>query len=100
MNLEFFPHFFRKNYPKVEATNEEIEEIGTEFKKYLEKKFDGQMQKLEKVWDIDAKTVIMNQVNKNPFTTNGYHPALIIHFSDFVEKMKNETQETICYTKK
>ena len=90
MNLEFFPQFFRTTYPMVDATNEEMMEIGKEFKEYLQKKFEGKEEILKPIWDIDAKTVIMNQVNKVPFTMKGYNPALIIHFGEFAkEQSKN-----------
>jgi hypothetical protein len=93
MNLEYFPQFFRINYPKVGATNEEIMEIGKEFKDYLKNKFEGKEDKLDPIWNIDAKTVIMNQVRKVPFLMNGYNPALIIHFENFAEEMKNEAKK-------
>ena len=91
MNLQYFPQFFRINYPKVEASNEEISEIGIEFKKYLEKTFEGSMEKLEPIWGINPHDVITNM--GHPFRTNGYHPELIIHFGQFVNKMKNEPTE-------
>ncbi len=49
------------------------------------------MDELEPIWNIDAKTVIMKQVKKDPFSVNGYHPALFMLFSEFVDKMKNQT---------
>ncbi len=94
MNLEFFPHFIRANYPEIsDVSNEDLMEIGKDFKSYLIEKFKDKEDKLEPIWDIDAKTVIMNQVSKDPFMVNGYNPGLIIHFGDFVEKMKNENVE-------
>jgi hypothetical protein len=32
--------------------------------------------------------VIMNQ--GHPLKINGYHPALLIHFSEFIEEQKNK----------
>lgn len=91
MDTQHFPHFIRANYPVIaNESNEDLIEMGDEFKKYLEDKFKGDLDKLKPIWDIEPRTVIMNQVNRNPFTMNGYHPALLIHFSDFVTKMKNE----------
>ncbi len=87
MNLEYFPHFIRKNYPETSGiTNKEINEIGKAFKKYLENKFRDNLDKLIPIWNIDAKTIIMNEVNKKPFLVNGYHPALIIHFGEYLKK--------------
>ena len=91
MNTEYFPHFVRLNYPSIgNETNELLIELGSEFKKYLEETFKDNKEKLEPIWDIEPKKVIMNQINKSPFTINGYHPALIIHFEKFVEKVKEE----------
>lgn len=88
MNLQYFPQFMRINYPAVaNESNENLMEVGAAFKKYLEEKFAGEMDKIEPYWDIDAKTVIMNQANKTPFMVNGYHPVLIIHFGEFTSKM-------------
>jgi len=91
MNTQHFPHFIRANYPDLKnETNELLTELGGEFKKYLEERFADKMDKLEPIWDIEPKTIIMKQVCKDPFTMNGYHPALLIHFSDFVTKMRLE----------
>lgn len=91
MNLEFFPHFIRKNYPSLGTeSNETLIEVGEEFKKYLEDVFKDKMDKLEPIWDINPLTVIMN--DGHPFKVNGYHPVLIIHFEQFVEKVKKEAQ--------
>lgn len=95
MNLEYFPHFMKINYPEVakEATEEDYVEIGQGFKEYLERTFKGKEDKLAPIWDIDAKTVIMNQVNKNPFMVNGYNPGLIIHFDMYVKEQIKKSQE-------
>ncbi len=96
MNLEYFPHFIRKNYPALRnEQNELLLELGAEFKKYLEVVFKENMDKLAPIWNIDARDVIMNQVNKTPFMMNGYHSALIIHFGNFIDKMKREAEEEI-----
>lgn len=94
MNLKYFPHFIRKNYTDFKASNDEIMEVGVEFKEYLQDIFKYSMDKLEPIWNIDAKTVIMNQVNNTPFLVNGYHPALIIHFERFIEKVKKEAKQS------
>lgn len=88
MKTEYFPHFIRANYPMAkDLSNDDISEIGKGFKEYLEKKFEGQIEKLEPIWDIDPKTVVMAQVNKDPFRMNGYHPALFIHFENFCKTL-------------
>ena len=89
MNTEFFPHFIRANYPSLGSeSNETLIEAGEDFKKYLEEKFEGNLEKLEPIWDINPKTIIMNQVNNTPFLVNGYHPAFIIHFENFVKEIQ------------
>ncbi len=86
MNIEYFPHFMRANYPMVaNESNDMLIEVGTEFKKYLQEKFSDKMDKLEPIWDIDPKTIVMNQVNNNPFYMNGYHPAIFILFNEFIK---------------
>ena len=82
----------RMNYPNVaNESNEDLLEIGAEFKKYLEAKFVDQMEKLPDIWSIDPKDIIPNL--GHPFRTNGYHPALIIHFGEFCGKMAKEATE-------
>jgi hypothetical protein len=87
MNIEYFPHFMRSNFPIVaNESNEALIEVGEGFKQYLLLKFAGNMDKLEPIWDIDPKTIVMSLVNKDPFRVNGYHPALFIHFNNFIEE--------------
>lgn len=94
MNLEYFPHFLKSNYPSSSSfSDEEVAEIGVAFKQYLEDTFKSNPDKLEKIWKIDARDVIMHQVNKHPFMVNGYHPALILHFDKFI-KQQIQIQET------
>ena len=87
MDLKYFPQFFRFNYPKVEVSMEEINEIGKMFKEYLQEKFVGKEDKLEPIWNIDPMKVIFN--TGRPLKVNGYEPALIIHFCNFIEEIKN-----------
>ncbi len=88
MNLEYFPNFMRMNFPKCrDESNDTLNEIGEEFKKYLQEVFVADMQKLDDIWNIDLKNVIKN-IN-HPFFVRGYHPALIIHFDNFVKKNKD-----------
>lgn len=88
MDLQYFPHFIRKNFPEVPGTNEQFIEIGEEFKAYLEETFKGKEDKLVDIWDISPLAVIGN--SEAPFKINGYHPALIIHWHAFIEKMQKE----------
>lgn len=91
MNLQHFPAFMRMNFPEVrDEDNASLMNIGVEFKKYLQDKFADKEDVLKEVWDIDPKTVVMNQVNKNPFTVKGYHPVLLIHFNEFIKQIMQE----------
>ena len=85
MDLQYFPHFIRKNYPEIaDITNEEINEIGLQFKEYIKEVYKDSQDKLDKIWDISPMKVIMN--SEHPLKTNGYEPALIIHFGNYVKK--------------
>jgi hypothetical protein len=74
----------------VELSNEELAEVGKGFKEYLEEVFKGKEDKLEPIWNIDPQRIIPAQVNREPFRMNGYHPALLIHFSHFVKSFTGE----------
>ena len=91
MDLIYFPHFIRTNFPSVIFKNSnDIKEIGEEFKKYLEEKF---QDKLVDIWDINPQTVIMN--SEHPFFVNGYSPVLILHFTQFIDEMQKQIEEEI-----
>lgn len=91
MDLQYFPHFIRKNFPEVPGTNEEFIEIGKEFKAYLEETFKGKEAKLVEIWDISPMKVIRD--DGKMFKVNGYDPVFVFHFTEFVEKMKKEIDE-------
>jgi hypothetical protein len=93
MDTKYFPHFVRANFPNLSnESNESLIPIGNEFKKYLESKFVDKMDKLKDIWDIDPKTVILNQMN-DPFSINGYNPALLLHFTDFIKEQLELPEE-------
>jgi len=96
MNLEHFPMFIRTFYPQLsDISLEEVQGIGEAFKTYLEDMFKDKMDKLEDFWNIDPLYVVMNM--EHPTMMNGYHPALVYHFSEFVamqaEDFKKENPE-------
>lgn len=85
----------RANYPMVaNEPNETLMEIGEGFKEYLSNKFAGQMDKLEPIWNINPIDVVMAQASNDPFKINGYHPALLIHFKNFIDKTMTEAQSS------
>lgn len=90
MNLEYFPAFIRMNYPELRGySNKTLIDLGKEFKDYLHEVFKDDLKKGEAIWDIDVHTIVKSQLF-DPFSINGYHPALIIHFGEFIERMKND----------
>ena len=95
MNLDYFPNFIRSIFKEPEIQNmpnEEMEELGIAFKSYPEENFKGKEDKLELIWDISPKSVI-KRIATDPFAMNGYSPGLILHFTEFVRKNKEETDE-------
>lgn len=91
MEVQYFPHFIRKNYPEIaDTSNEDLIEMGKGFKTYLQEVFKNNPEKLKTIWDIKPMTIIMNQ--GHPLKTNGYDPAFIIHFGLYVEKVKKEIE--------
>jgi hypothetical protein len=98
MNIEFFPQFIRFNYPELRGEkNDVLIEMGKAFKEYLQDVFKGKEDKLEPIWNIDPQTIVKNAIFGGFLynQTHGYHPGLIIHFSDFVDKMKKEIENDI-----
>lgn len=87
MKTEFFPAFLKINYPEFEIENEDAIQIGNEFFKYLFEKFNGDESKLETICDIEPLKAILNR--EHPFKVNGYDPALVYHFSEFVKLNTN-----------
>ena len=87
MNLEHFHCFLSVTHPGAvaELTEEQIRLTGKAFKSYLQKIFEGNEKKLEEIWNIDPVNAMKNM--DHPFRTKGFHPALILHFDQFI---KNE----------
>ena len=94
MDTQFFPHFLRKMYGRdIQITNAQAIELGGEFKAYLTEKLkDVPAEKLEEIWDISPMTVLKRD-GKMPFT-EGYHPGLILHFSNFIAELEHENQKS------
>jgi len=95
MNVMFFPAFIRMNYPELRnEKNDVLFALGDEFKKYLKEVFKEDFRKLEKIWDIEIGTIVMNKM-RDPFSINGYDPVFILHFGEFCKKMKEEALKQI-----
>jgi hypothetical protein len=84
MDVKYFPNFCRANFKGLQnESNELLIELGDHFKEYLQEKFADKMEKLEPIWDINPINVIMEQ--GHPIKINGYHPALLLHFIEFLD---------------
>jgi len=81
MSSSLFRFFIRKNYKELEIENEEIDAIGIAFSEYLKKQLtDEQLERIVPKSEID---VIMYA--DNLLLQSGFHPALVIHFMNFVK---------------
>lgn len=84
-----FRYFIRKNFPEFgnEISNEDIDEIGIEFHKHLDSKLSEEQKK--RILPKSAVDVVMN--SDHPFKTNGFEPAYVLHFTQWV-KEQSEAQ--------
>jgi len=86
-----FRFFFRKNVPDTEATNEELDEINVEFSKYLRNKCNE--TQLANFMPKNEMEVFLNQ--EHPLKTNGFDPAFVLHFIQFVEIEAKKQQDAL-----
>jgi hypothetical protein len=71
------------NFKDIDITNDDAIKIGEDFKNYLLEKFKDNTDKLNDLWNIDPIYIIRNM--GNPFNVNGYDPALVLLFTEFVK---------------
>lgn len=85
---DVFRYFIRKNFPEAgeKMTNQSIDELGEEFHRYLDVKLSDEAK--EKILPTGATEIIMN--SDHPFKTNGFHPAYVLHFNEWIDQMKEE----------
>jgi hypothetical protein len=84
-----FRYFIRKNFSEIgEISNEDIDEIGIEFHKYLDSKLNDDQK--AKILPKSAIDVIMN--SDHPLKTNGFEPAYMLHFTQWT-KEQSESQD-------
>ena len=84
-----FRYFMRKLYKDVEMSNEDIDEIGEEFYKYLRGLNLTEQQK-KNILPKNTFDVILNVTH--PFRTEGFPSAYVLHFTQHVEQKK----EALC----
>jgi hypothetical protein len=83
--VDLFRYFLRKLYKDVEMSNEDIDEIGEGFYEYLRELNLTQEQK-QNILPKDTFDVILN--SNHPFRTEGFPPAYVLHFTQYVEQQK------------
>jgi hypothetical protein len=88
--VELFRYFIRKLYNGVDISNDDIDEINNEFSNYLNNLNLTDLQK-ENILPKSIFDVLLN--SDHPFRVNGFPPAFVIHFEQFVEKEKAKAIE-------
>lgn len=83
--VDLFRYFIRKLYKGVDISNEDIDEINKEFSKYLTDLNMTDIQR-ENILPKSTFDVLLN--SKHPFRVEGFPPAFILHFDQFIEKAK------------
>lgn len=80
-----FRYFIRKNFTEAVISNEDCDEINIEFSNYLRKICtDEQLKNFCPKNEID---IVLNM--DHPLKMNGFHPAFMYHFTQFVEEQKS-----------
>lgn len=87
-----FRYFVRKNFAESgnKMSNEDIDKLGIEFHKYLDNKLNEE-QKL-RILPKSPMDVIIN--SEHPFKTNGFEPAYVLHFTQWVEDMQSQVSRS------
>ena len=80
-----FRFFVRKNYPSVEISNEDLDELCIEFNNYLDA-LNLAPELIKKIAPKNEMEVIMAM--DSPLKQNGFHPAMLLHFGQFIAKMQ------------
>jgi hypothetical protein len=88
---DLFRYFIRKNFSELdEITNEDIDEIGVEFHNYLDNKLSEEQK--QNILPKDVMSVILQA--DHPFKTNGFEPAYVLHFTQWIkESVEKELEE-------
>ena len=84
---DIFRFFSKAIYSEIKMSNEEIDSIGEMFYEYLRGLNLTEKQRTN-ILPKDILDVLVNSTH--PFRTNGFPPAYIIHFNNYVEIQKNK----------
>ena len=88
---DVFRFFIRKSFPEIgnKLSNEEIDGMGVVFHEHLDSKLSDEQK--EKVLPKSATEVIMKI--GHPFTTNGFEPAYVLHFTQWIKEQLEEMKK-------
>jgi len=87
--LTWFYHFMRSNFPEAtkEVSGTVLSDVSFMFSDYLDKLPEDLYKEIVPCSNVD---VIMKMTAPPPFYENGYHPALVAHFHQFLEQSKSK----------
>ena len=80
--VNLFRYFLRKQYKYVEISNEECDELNTDFHKYLTNLKLSEKQK-ENIMPKNEIDVIMN--SEHTLRMDGFSPAYVFHFGEYIK---------------
>ena len=80
--VNLFRYFLRKQYKDVEISNEECDELNTDFHKHLTSLKLSEKQK-ENIMPKSEIDVIMN--SEHPLRMDGFSPAYVFHFGEYIK---------------
>ena len=85
---EFFRYFIRVHYKGIQLSNEEIDSLALDFETYL---FQKVGEEKARSWYPESITRLIFQQG-HPLKQNGFEPALVLHFLQYVEKGQEEVK--------
>ena len=86
---DLFRYFIRINFSKVLIKNKECDEIHLAFSRYLRVKCTDQQ-----LSNFLPKSEVEVMLGKDhPLNMNGFHPAFMFHFTEFIDEQKKLIEE-------
>ena len=83
LSIEMFQFFTRKNHPDVKISHADLVNIYLGFGEYLEDLHLDNNTK-SKIFPQSEAEIILDM--ENPLKINGFHPALLLHFNEFIQQ--------------
>lgn len=88
--IRAFRYMLRKNYPAaLFLPNKVVDQLGIKFDTELKSKVD--IKTYLKIAPKDVVEIIMNM--DHPFKHNGFHPAYVLHFNNWLQEQKKELEQ-------